>query len=525
MMRIGTAGLVSCALVLAAACAAPARRAAVGQAPQPVDLAARLAAADRLYAAGRYEALAEARAICVEALASSAPRAGVAERYVRTSIALGLRKKDLGVLDADPVPEFGTLIAAEPGLARYAPWLELLAGLPCKIKGNSGIDRIGGRSLDAQLDWIRERVPGIDRELESASPADDLAAALRLALRREFGFGFADKLDAAAVRSLHPGSRLLAFEAAVGAKARTVELEALLALDPAFTEIHYYLGEDALAAGSLLAAEEHYRAVLEAIPDSPSVLISLAKVSFQMEEFETCLEWNDKALALLPAYRDALLGKGLALGCLGRSEEALAALGRLLELGTYEMGEGNFWTAWNLRQLDRLEEAHRSIEAARVFLVGVAGVETLSGIVAYEQGRLNDAERDLRRALDLDPSENDAAYHLGRLYADRRQWLDSGVYFAGAAMILEDREKGLEARIAEIAASGMSAERKARLTARKQAQIAAVRATKATCQYNGAAGYHNAGSFDRALDLARQAAAHPAFADKASALIKLIQDR
>jgi hypothetical protein len=53
----------------------------------------------------------------------------------------------------------------------------------------------------------------------------------------------------------------------------------------------------------------------------------------------------------------------------------------------------------------------------------------------------------------------------------------------------------------------------------------AVQATKATAQYNGAAGYHNAGSFERALDLARLAAGHPAFADKAAELIKLIRER
>ena len=60
----------------------------------------------------------------------------------------------------------------------------------------------------------------------------------------------------------------------------------------------------------------------------------------------------------------------------------------------------------------------------------------------------------------------------------------------------------------------MSPERKARLVAKKRVQILSVQATKATCQYNGAAGYHNAGSFERALELARQAAAHPAFAGK-----------
>ncbi|HOW84655.1 MAG TPA: hypothetical protein P5119_04785 [Candidatus Aminicenantes bacterium] len=523
MTVIRRAGLVACAAILAAACV-PARRAGVASSPPPAGWAGRLEAADALCATGRYTALVEARRIYAEALARPDRRADTAERYVRTSIAIGLREKSLGILRPDPAADPGLPAAAKPALDGLATWLELLGGLPCRIKGTPGLDRIGGRSLDGQLDWIRGRVPDIDLELGRAAGGDDLAAALRLALRREFGFKFADKLDPAAVRALHPGSRLLAFEAAAGEPVRVADLEALLAADPGFAEIHYFLGDDDLNAGRLLSAETHYLAALEKIPDSLSVLISLAKTAFQMEELEACLGWNDRALALLPTYRDALLGRSLALGYIGRSEEALETLGRLLELGTYSMGEGQYWTAWNLHRLGRFEEARRAIEAARVFLVGVAGVETLSGLIAYAQGRFNESGKDFRRALDLDPAESDAAYHLGRLCADRGDWLDSGVYFAGAAMTLEGKERGLAAGIAEIGASGMAPERKARLTARKEAQLAAVRATKATCQYNGAAGYHNAGSLDRALDLARQSAAHPAFAERAAALIRLIRD-
>jgi len=523
MTRIRGAVVLACVLSSALACAT-ARKAAVVAAPT-VDWTARLAEADGLYAAGHYAALQDALRIYSEALAAHVRRAGVAEKCVRAALALELRKKDLGILADGPAVDLNTLAADDPALARYAPWLELVAGLPNKIKGIPGIDQTAGRTLDAQLDWVRARVPVIDRELEAAARTDDLAAALRLTLRREFSFKFEDNLDRKAVLDLHPGSRLAAFQAAVCPAFEADELKALLALDAGFSEVLYYLGEEALLAGKLLTAERHYLAVGEAIPGSLSVLISLAKVAFQMEETESCLEWNEKALALLPSYRDALLGKGLALGYLGRNEEALTVLGRLLELGTYYMGEGHYWSAWNRHELGRLEEARRSIESSRVFLVGVPDVETLSGIIAYKQGRLDDAEKDLREALDLDPAASDAAYHLGRLYADRKDWLNSGVYFDGAAMSYEDKEKGLEKRIEEIEASEMSTERKARLVIRKRVQILAIQATKATCQYNGAAGYHNAGSFKRALELARMAATHPAFSEKAAELIKIIQGR
>ncbi len=529
MTRHETAVLLVFALT-AAGCASVERRAAgtmptPDAAAPPVDWAARLAEADTLYLAGHYTALRDAQRTYGEALAAAGKLPGVAERYIRTTIALDLRRKELGILPAAPDVDPAALVAADPALSHYGLWLELVAGLPNKIKGIPGIDQTGGRTLDEQLGWIASRVRDLDRELGRASAADDLAAALRLALRAAFSFKFQDEFVPKASIDLHPDSRIVAFQAAVSPAFDLESLEALLALDPGFAEVHYYLGEAALMAGKLLTAERHYLTVRETIPESLSVLISLAKVAFQMEETESCLDWNEKALALLPTYRDALLGKGLSLGYLGRNDEALAALGRLLELGTYYMGEGNYWTAWNLNELGRLEEARRAIGSARVFLVGVSDVAALAGIIAYKQGRLDDAEKDLREALDLDPDASDAAYHLGKLYADRKDWLNSAIYFAGAASTFEGKEKGLEKRIAEIEASEMAPERRARLVARKRAQILSVQTAKATCQYNAAAGYHNIGSFERALALARQAAVHHAFAEKAAELIKMIRER
>ena len=525
MKRCGRRAVLVWALSWLAACA-PMKRAAVGPTgPPPIDWEAKIGEADALYARGHYTAIKEALHIYGDALEVPGRRAAVAEKYVRAAIAFGLREKELGVLAAKPTNDLARFIDSEPSLAVYAPWLELLAGLPNKVKGSPGDVEKNGRTLEAQLDWVNAKVPDLDRGIGERAQTDDLAAALRLALRAAFFYKFPDKLALGAYSQRNPGSRLAAFQEAVSPPLVPEMLEALLALDPEFSEMHFYLGEVALLGGALLTAERHYLAVHDKIPGSLSVLISVAKVAFQMEETENCLEYNDKALALLPTYRDALLGRGLCLGYLGRNDEALAVLARLLELGTYYIGEAHFWTAWNLNELGRLEEARRAIDSAKVFLVGVSDVTTLSGIVAYRQGRLDDAEKDLRASLDVEPSDSDAAFYLGKLYADRKDWLNSGVYFAGAAFSLEEKERGMEKRIEEIEAAEMTPERKARMVAKKRAQILSVQATKATCQYNGAAGFHNAGVFERALDLARLAAAHPSFADMAAELIKLIRDR
>jgi hypothetical protein len=186
MTRRGTAALLVFTLA-AAACASierPAARATTpGAAAPTVDWAARLAEADSLYLAGHYTALRDAQRTYGEALAAVGRRPGVAERYIRTTIALDLRRKELGILPAPPPVDPVALAAADPTLSRYGPWLELVAGLPNKIKGVPGIDQTGGRTLDEQLGWIANRVPDLDRDLDRAAAADDLAAALRLALR------------------------------------------------------------------------------------------------------------------------------------------------------------------------------------------------------------------------------------------------------------------------------------------------------------------------------------------------------
>lgn len=513
-------GAVSCAPALKA----PALKAPPA-APAPKSIwAETLREADSLYAKASYRALGRALLILEDVLNVPEWRGVATERYVKTALALGLRRSELGIPGERTPGALAGLLAAEPSVAWYRPYAELLACLPSKIKGMAGENLPAGKTHDEYFEWIRDRIEPLDRDLKIRAESDDLMACLRAALRETFFFRFADKLPAGFCSALHPESHLAEFEDAVSPRPDRNRLNTLLSRDPEFAEVHYYLGNLELQEGRLITAERHYLDVYAQIPESPSVLISLANIAFQMEELETCLEYNEKALALVPAYRDALLGKAMCLGYLGRFDEALGTLQRMLELGTYYQGEAHYWTAWNLNELGRLDEARKSIDSAKI-LVGQADVTTLSGIIAYKQGRLNDAERDLLASLKSDPSEADAAYYLGMLYADRKDWRNSGVYFMGAADSFLKRERGLERRILEIEESTLSPERKERLVLKKKRQILSVQATKATCQYNGAAGFFNAGSPELALGLAELSAEHPAFSARAAALVLRIKSK
>ncbi|NTU51500.1 MAG: hypothetical protein HGA94_03570, partial [Candidatus Aminicenantes bacterium] len=103
MTRRGRTVLLISVLAAVAACAA-ARKAPLAPATPGIDWAARISAADTLYAAGHYVALREAVGIYRDALAVPAWKAGVAEKLIRASLALELRKRELGDLPAEPFP-------------------------------------------------------------------------------------------------------------------------------------------------------------------------------------------------------------------------------------------------------------------------------------------------------------------------------------------------------------------------------------------------------------------------------------
>jgi tetratricopeptide (TPR) repeat protein len=516
------AGLLA-AMWLAACATAPRPRPSPSPAEPVPDWAAMLRSADALWARADYIALKEAKGILERLVAEPAWRDAAAEKYIRTTLALALREKELGLGWDSPSPRLPSALAAHPAAATYAGALELLAYLPCKIKGAPGLAPQAGPSLDAFFEWIGANAVNLDRDFAARAEGDDLFACLRLILRSAFPFKFDDQIERGTYAALHPDSRLVAFEEAISPRPDRERLEILLAASPDFVEANFFLGEIALEAGQLLTAESDYKKFEERIPGSPTVLISLASVAFHLEELESCLAYDEQALALLPNYRDALLGKAMCLGYLGRCDEALAVLGRMLELGTYYVGEAHYWTAWNLNELGRLEEAWRSAETAKMFLVGQSDVLTLSGIIAYKQGRLDDAENDLRESLALNRDDCEAAFHLARVYADRREWLSSGIYFSGAAGCMEKTDRGIENKIREVRESVMAPERQDRLVRKKEARLRTVRAMRATSEYNGAAGMFNAGRPAEALGLAEAAATYPALADKAAELVKLIR--
>ncbi len=376
-------------------------------------------------------------------------RAAVAEKHVRSAIALGLREKELGVLAARPDRELGRiLVAAEPALARYASWLELLAGLPNKVKGNPGFDATGGRTSKPSSTGSTPG-PDLDGEIGGRAPADDLAPPPCAWPCGPPSSTSSRKSSTPKVMSPSipaPGSA--AFQAAVSPCLRDRQARGAPRPRPG------------ILRGPLLPRRG--RPLSAASSSRPSGTTSLStrrspnrcpssspwpRSPSRWRRPKICLECERKGPGP-PADLPRRPARQGALPRLSRAERGGAGRPRPPPRARHLL--------YRRRPLlDGLEP-----QRARAPRRGPQGDRGGQGLPRRRERR-HDAFRDHRLPAGPSrrrregpppgprtsiPSDSDAAFYLGRLYADRKDWLNSGIYFAGAASRSRRRRGGWRRR-------------------------------------------------------------------------------
>jgi tetratricopeptide (TPR) repeat protein len=525
--RSKTKTLALIALALGLAGCAPAVREYVLTGPQASELEKKIEEADALIRKGCYIGFKRAVSIYEELFAQPALRDKIALPYLRTLLLLAVREKDLGMIDETFLQRAFELSKAYPGLKGFEPYLVLADQMPLRTKGViEDIDIVQTkRTVDEVLAGIREKI-GIQAELRAKAAAEDYYAYLYVSFFSGYASFIDQKSDVADVLKLHPDSILMKYRNAIQYPQEKPEvLDELANSDPDFYEAHYHLGEVALGRGKLLEAEKQFLKAFEGIPESPQITILLAAVYFANEEFDRSLEFYEKTIGLAPEYRDALLGKAICLSYMGKYQDAIDVLDKLVSLGSWLMGETHYWLAWNLRELQDLDRAQTHIEESKGRLPTNSEVFGLAGTIALEKGELDKAEKESKEALVYNSANSEALFNLGRLYAQKEKWADSGAYYEKAAAVFEKNEAAAFAKIEEIKGSLLSDERKARLLAKKDQQLKIIQATKATACYYAALSLANAGQKEKALDLAERAALHPQFKERAGELIAQIKSK
>ncbi len=491
--------------------------------PVPVSAApARLEAADRLLRQGCYACLQDALAT-YEALADDPAVPDARVRAVETATLLALREREMGLGSGTSLERARMLAGIRPLPYDVAAYLDMAATIPWKAGG------VSKEQADALFDSYRvigRAWPEWHAITAQDGTPDPVRAYLRLSLECEFR-GLPGALDVARPWVPPSGSPLLLeFRAAICGGIDPDALDAVLRDEPRFTEAHLFLGEHAFGQGRLVKAERHMQQALAAFPRLALAASYLGGIYLAMEDLDESLRYYRQAVALEPALRESLLGELKCLSYLGRSDEAVLVADRMLDLGTWFLGDAYYWRAWNRQRLRNLDAAWNDLDQAKKYLPMDGQVAKLTGLVAFGRGDAARAEAEFRTAVQYDDKDGDASYYLGTVLSARRAWQEAAAAFAAAEPCYRNDEAGLRRRIQELDESDLPADRKARLIKAKEQQIAATLLQQARCAYNAAAACLNMNDAASARPFLDRAMAHPEFAAAAARLLdRIARDR
>lgn len=445
-------------------------------------------------------------------------------KLLKTCLLLALREKELGITDEDHLQRAASLVEENRIPPEYAVALDIAESFPSKAKGVIK-DTVPTEEEFFFLQNLEKKIPLWFENMKRRSGRDLFFTYFFLSLYCQFSDLLDVKIDLDSYWELYSKNPLIGYRLAVCGTPHRESLKNFLDTAPQFSEAYFYLGEISLAEGKLFEAEEYYLKAFRHIPRSTSVIISLANIYFVLEELEKSIDYYDKALSLAPEYRDALLGKAIALSYLERHEEALSVLKKLYDLGKYFLGETHYWQAWNLRELGRLDEARSAIETSKNYLIGHPEVFTLAGKTALAADNPEEAEKNFKEALKIRENDCEALFNLGRAYALQEDWNHAGTFYERASLCYSTSESALKEKMEEVENSGFSQNRKDILLPLHKNRIRLMIEKKASSEYNAAFNYHKAGMPEKALGLAQKASKHPGFKAKAEELLADIKSK
>jgi tetratricopeptide (TPR) repeat protein len=398
--------------------------------PDPRRSAAEeLAQADRQVLAGCYTCLLEARDTYIRLHAG--PLAGqAAARRFEVEILIALRDKELAV-DADAaMARASAAAAAVPGTLDTGRILRLAGAVPPAREG------ISSESWSAFARAHVADMAGADVDLAWLTDAPIWAPVrdyLTLSVRCS---------ETYRTRVANPGQGppddpplLMYRRATCGGVRDRVVLEGLQQAYPWFPEVDYFLGRAALGRQQSEGTRKALAFVGEAyahFPQSPAVTYLTGAVSQASGDCREALRHYDETLVSQPRHENAQLGRTICLTYLNRPDEAIAAATELIGWRSPDQRDAFYWRAFNHHLQHRLDQARADIELAKRLGVSVE-IETLAGIIEYEQDDLASAKPDLDRAWDMSGSHNCVApWYLGLVHMKREAWVEAGGAFEQA---------------------------------------------------------------------------------------------
>jgi tetratricopeptide (TPR) repeat protein len=510
--------------------------AARGPSPQVV---AELGKATALVREGCYTCLKDAQTIFERLSAPPRPAPGAAEGAFEATLLIAMREKELGIpaeVSLDRARQHALRIGApkeraapaKPGVAAAIPPAVLLEAAALVIGETAGLDPEQRADFTGRRRLALEPNNPQRRALDAWVDTNPAAQYVALMIDCE-QTGMRESVKPAEILARYQGVPLIHFRLAVcggigapqaaplrDANARyldTLPWEARRALVGSQTEaIDLYKGAE-------LLGEAH-----KAFPASPWIAISWGRASQSIAEFESALAGFDSVLADSPTHRDAMLGRVTSLSYLMRHQEAIVTTTRMIELGTWYIGDAHYWRAWNHYNLKALEPAWADAEVA-IKMLQTTNVYMLAGLIAYDRKDLPTAVQRFDRSFELDVTNCDAVWMAGLVHVDLEAWPQASPKFARAMSCFSNAaaqaKSDLAALDAEVKRAGGALrppgrEQRQRTKLTRDMEVAAERSAQSA--FNAAQGFARMGDKPLALAHVEMAIRHPRMKEKAEAL-------
>lgn len=473
---------------------------------------AELARADTLLREGCYTCLRDALAIY--------ERHKHPQGSFDATLLIGIREKELGMASTPP--------AAAPSTPRDQ---SLLAAADLITGELSGLDPVQRAALTGRTKRPIDKDNPLRRSLDPLFGSDLAATYVALTIDCESA-SIAESVDVNALRQTYENVPLMQFRLARCGLPPAAPLLALRKRDARWNDTLFWEGRRAIVGSptggiDLSHAIALYAAGRAAFPRSLALTMAWSNANLSAEEFEPALSGFDNVLAAFPDHRDALIGRVQAVSYLLRHADGVAAATRLIDLGTWHIGDAFYWRAWNRYHLKEYDTAWADVENATKGLSNTR-VYMLAGLIAYARTDLATAEDRFDRAYQLDSTACDALWMSGLVSIDRTELGTAAPKFtkamtcfiSTAAARRQDRAR-VEAAIAQRGTP--PTEREARQMDRFSRDADNAEEKSAQSAFNAAQCYARTGNKGIALNLVDVAIGHPKMEEKARALKTAIE--
>ena len=475
-------------------------------------MVAEVAKGDALVRAGCFNCLKEALAIY--------QKHKVVQGIFDATLLIAVREKELGI------PSELSIVAPTPASQPVLDAYQLVIG------ETSGLDPIQRAALTGRGRPPVQKDNPIRRALDPLFGKDLVATYLALAIDCE-SQDLIESVDTAALLKTYQGVPLMQFRLArCGSPVITAPLLALRANDARWTDTLFWEARRAIVGSptggiDLTAAIALYAEGRAAFPASLAMTLASSNANMAAEEFAAALSGFDHVLSTFPEHRDALIGRATALSYLMQHVDAVAAATRVIDLGTWHIGDAYYWRAWNRYHLKEYETAWTDVESA---IKGVSNsrVYMLAGLIAYARTELPTAVTRFDRAYEIDSTACDAQWMSGLVSIDQEllataapKFTRAMTCFISSAAALRQNLARVEQQVAARGTPPTARDTRQMDRFRRDAENADERSAQSA--FNAAQCYARTGGKGMALNLVDVAIAHPRMKDKAEALKAAIE--